>query len=80
MNNSIETNEDDFAALYENSFSDFESMEPGQSIETEIVSIAGDCIFLQLGGKSEGQLDTAELTDKDGNITVKEGDKIKVYF
>jgi small subunit ribosomal protein S1 len=80
MNNNIETNEDDFAALYENSFSDFESMEPGQSIETEIVSIAGDCIFLQLSGKSEGQLDTAELTDKDGNITVKEGDRIKVYF
>ena len=80
MNKSIETNEDDFADLYENSFTDFESMEPGQSIETEIVSITGDCIFLQLGGKSEGQLDTAELTDHDGNVSVKEGDRIKVYF
>ncbi|MBI9098075.1 MAG: S1 RNA-binding domain-containing protein [Spirochaetaceae bacterium] len=55
-------------------------MEPGQLIETTIVSISGDCIFLELSGKSEGQLDKAEMTDKDGNLTVKEGDKIKVYF
>ena len=56
------------------------SLEPGQSIETEIVSISGDCIFLQLSGKSEGVLDKAEMTDRDGNLTVKEGDRIKVYF
>ncbi|MBI9109500.1 MAG: S1 RNA-binding domain-containing protein [Spirochaetales bacterium] len=55
-------------------------MEPGQSIETEIVSISGDTIFLQLSGKSEGLLDTAEMIDKDGSISVKEGDRIKVFF
>ncbi|MCK5199456.1 MAG: S1 RNA-binding domain-containing protein, partial [Spirochaetales bacterium] len=55
-------------------------LEPGQLIEAEIVSISGDCIFLQLSGKSEGQLDAAEMTDKDGNLTVNEGDTIKAYF
>ncbi|RKX96676.1 MAG: 30S ribosomal protein S1 [Spirochaetes bacterium] len=56
------------------------SLEPGQLIETEIVSISGGYIFLQLSGKSEGLLDIAEMTDKDGNLSVKEGDKIKVFF
>ncbi len=78
-NNSVEK-EDNFATLFEHSFSEFKSMEPGQLIETEIVSISGDYIFLQLSGKSEGLLDIAEMTDKDGKLTVKEGDKIKAFF
>ncbi|MDC7235337.1 MAG: 30S ribosomal protein S1 [Spirochaetales bacterium] len=72
--------EEDFASLFENSYSAMEAMEPGQAIETDIVSISGDSIFLQLSGKSEGVLDKEELTDKDGNLTVKEGEQIKVYF
>ena len=75
-----QSNEDDFASLFESSYSDMESMEPGQSIETEILSISGDYIFLQLNGKSEGLLDAAEMTDRDGNLTVQEGDTIKVFF
>jgi small subunit ribosomal protein S1 len=72
--------EEDFAALFEDSYSAMESMEPGQAIETDIVSISGDSIFLQLSGKSEGVLEKEELTDKDGTLSVKEGDRIKVYF
>ena len=76
----IDNNEENFADLLENSISQINSLEPGQLIETKIVSISGNCIFLQLSGKSEGQLDIAEMTDKNGNLTVKEGDMIKVYF
>ena len=54
--------------------------EPGQEIETTIVQISGDTIFLDLSAKTEGTLDSAELKDKDGNLTVKEGDKIKAFF
>lgn len=72
--------EEDFAALFEGSYTAMESMEPGQAIETDIVSISGDSIFLQLSGKSEGVLEKEELTDKDGTLSVKEGDRIKVYF
>ena len=75
-----ELNEDNFADLLENSMSGVNPMEPGQLIEAEIVSISGGCIFLQLSGKSEGQIDAEELTDKDGKITVHEGDIIKAYF
>lgn len=80
MNNNIEENEENFADLLENSISGINRFEPGQLIEADIVSISGDCIFLQLSGKSEGQLDAAELMDKDGNLTVNEGDLIKAFF
>ena len=45
-----ENNEEDFASLFEDSFSDIKKMEPGQMIETEIVSISGGSVFLQLSG------------------------------
>ena len=54
--------------------------EIGQQIETKIVAITDDTIFLDLGLKSEGILDKSELTDENGNLSVKEGDSIKVYF
>lgn len=54
--------------------------EIGEAIETEIVAITDSTIFLDLSAKSEGVLDRAELADENGNISVKEGDKIKVYF
>lgn len=54
--------------------------EVGQQIETTVVAITDDTIFLDLGLKSEGFLDKAELCDENGDCSVKEGDKIKVYF
>lgn len=53
---------------------------PGQEIETSIVAISNDCVFLNLNSKSEGVMEKAELLDKDGNLTAKEGDTIKVFF
>lgn len=76
----LEEHKEDFATLFENSISEMDSLEPGQQIETTIVSISGDSIFLELGGKSEGILDRAELTDSDGKLTVEEGDQIKAFF
>ena len=55
-------------------------LEVGQEIETTVVAISGDSVFLDLNSKSEGVLDTAELLDKDGKITISENDKIKVFF
>ena len=59
-----ENKEEDFASLFEDSFSEIQKMEPGQMVETEIVSISGGSVFLQLSGKSEGVLDIEEVTDK----------------
>ncbi len=75
-----EENNNEFAELLNRSFTETESLTPGQQIETDIVSIAGDTVFLELNGKTEGVLDRAELADKDGNIQVEVGDRIKVFF
>lgn len=56
------------------------SFNPGEEIETSIVQISGDNIFIDLGLKSEGIVSKSEFTDENGNCSVKEGDKIKVYF
>ncbi len=52
----------------------------GERIDTVIVKITPDWIFIDLGAKSEGYLDKKEFTDEDGNLAVKEGDSITAYF
>ncbi len=55
-------------------------LEQGEQIETTIVSVTKDYIFLDLNTKSEGVLEASELTNDEGEISVKEGDKISVFF
>lgn len=52
----------------------------GEQLETTIVAITDSTIFIDLSAKSEGIVDRAELADENGEVSVKEGDKIKVYF
>jgi small subunit ribosomal protein S1 len=75
-----DTSAQSFATLFENSMTKMEKLQPGQMIETRIVSISKDCVFIELSGKSEGVLDRAEFTDANGKLTVQEGDPIKVFF
>ena len=55
-------------------------LEPGQKVEAKILKISGDWVFLDTGRKGEGVLERKELLDKDGNLTVKEGDTITAWF
>ena len=52
----------------------------GEKIDTIIVNITADWIFIDLGAKSEGYIDKKELLDDNGELTVKEGDPITAYF
>lgn len=72
--------EESFAEMFEKSFVQRSRLEPGQMVETIIVKISGDWVFLDLGGKGEGSLDKKELLDGEGNLTVKEGDQVRAYF
>ncbi len=73
-------NEESFADMFEKSFKKQGRLEPGQMVETTIVKISGDWIFLDLGGKGEGYLDKKEMVDEAGTMTVKEGDSVRAYF
>ncbi len=76
-----ESNEEQsFAELFEKSEVKKDYLTPGQKVDAVIVKITPEWVFLDLGGKSEGYLDRKEVTDPEGNLTVKEGDRITAYF
>jgi small subunit ribosomal protein S1 len=51
---------------------------PGDTVSGVVVKIAKDTIFVDLGGKSEGMVGTEEFLDRDGNVTVKKGDRLEL--
>ncbi len=55
-------------------------IKPGEKITATIVGIGQETTFLDVGGKSEGVLNSSELADKEGSFTKEIGDRIDVYF
>jgi len=53
---------------------------PGQKIKATIVGINSETTFLDVGGKSEGVLNSSELKDGEGNFRHQVGDVLDVYF
>ncbi len=51
---------------------------PGDTVSGVVVKINQDTIFIDLGGKSEGIAEKEEFLDKEGNLTLKEGDPVKL--
>ena len=49
----------------------------GDVVKGKIVSISRDAAFVDLGAKSDGVIDTIELRDADGKLTVAVGDEIE---
>lgn len=68
--------EEDFAAMFEASVK-ARRFERGQTIEGTIVAFGPDVAFVSVGGKSEAQIDLAELKDADGDVEVSVGDRIQ---
>lgn len=81
-NETVETpnGEENFAEMFEKSFKKQGRLEPGQMVEAMIVKISPEWIFLDMGGKGEGYLDRKEMTDEQGNLSVREGDTVRAYF
>jgi len=68
--------EEDFATLFDASVKT-RRFAQGQTIEGTIVAFGRDVAFVSVGGKSEAQIDLAELKDEDGDIEVSIGDRIQ---
>ena len=51
---------------------------PGDTVSGRVAKISKDTIFVDLGGKSEGIAAIQEFLDKDGNLTVQEGDRVEL--
>jgi small subunit ribosomal protein S1 len=71
--------EESFGALLERSGVG-ERLYPGQKVRAKVVSISGDLVYIDLGGKSEGAVDLSEFSDGKGKTGVREGDEITAFF
>src|SRR5580765_3608901 len=49
----------------------------GDMISGKVITIGKDAVFVDLGGKAEGQLDRGQVSDGDGKLLVKIGDTIE---
>ena len=67
--------EEDFGAMFEASVK-ARRFDRGQTIEGTIVAFGPDVAFVSVGGKSEAQIDLAELKDADGNLEMAVGDRL----
>ena len=77
-NRSKETNgEDDFRTLFEQSL---KSVQPGGIVKGKIVDITPTHVVVDVGYKSEGQIPVNEFFDHAGNIQVKVGEEVDVFF
>jgi len=76
----ITSGHESFADLFKDDSLSQKQLSPGQKIKATVVSVSQDTIFLDVGAKSEGYLDRKELEDETGDVTVKPGESLEVYF
>ena len=74
------SNNENFADLFKDDGPPKKQLSPGQKIKAVVVVVSQDSIFLDVGEKSEGFVDRKEVEDESGNVTVKAGDTLEVYF
>jgi small subunit ribosomal protein S1 len=71
----VNEHEEDFAAMFEAS-EKARRFERGQTIDGIVVAFGEEVAFVSIGGKSEAQIDVAELKDANGRFDVSVGDRI----
>ncbi|NOZ85122.1 MAG: 30S ribosomal protein S1 [Deltaproteobacteria bacterium] len=86
-NQTGETGEENFAELFESSYSTRMQFQEGSIVKGVVLKIeedkkdsSGGKVWVDIGYKSEGIIRLYEFKDVDGNINVKEGDNIEVFL
>jgi small subunit ribosomal protein S1 len=67
----------EFETLFEESL---RTVKPGGVVKGRVVGITATHVLIDVGYKSEGQIPIQEFTDRQGNVQVKVGDDVDVYF
>jgi len=68
---------EDFGQMFEESM---RSVKPGEIVRGRVVKIGAEVVTIDIGYKSEGHIPVSEFRQRDGTLTVSEGDEIDVYF
>jgi len=74
------TEDEDFAAMFAESERDKpKTKRPkiGDLVKGKVITVGKDAVFVDLGGKAEGQLERDQVSDKEGKLLVKVGDVIE---
>jgi small subunit ribosomal protein S1 len=77
--NSIAAEGQSFEQMLEESLS-ARKVQTDEVVQGRIIQITADYVIVDVGCKSEGQIPIEEFKDADGNMTVKEGDKVDVFI
>ncbi len=78
-NTSQNTKEESFEKMLEQSLKPQNQFMVGDRVVGKVVFISGDSVFINISGKSEAVIDTSELLDKNGHLSVAKGDEISAY-
>ena len=68
---------EDFGQMFEESM---RSVQPGEIVRGRVVNLGSEFVTIDIGYKSEGHVPLAEFRQRDGQLTVSEGDEVEVYF
>jgi small subunit ribosomal protein S1 len=74
------TDDEDFASMFAESERDkprAKRPKVGDVIQGKVITIGREAVFVDLGGKAEGQLEKGQVSDKEGKLLVKVGDTIE---
>ena len=73
--------QDDFAAMFAESERDAPKAKKrprvGDQVTGKVISISKDTVFVDVGGKAEGSLERAQVSDSEGKLLVKVGDSVE---
>lgn len=78
-NASHDIQDESFEKMLEQTLKPHNQFSVGDRVRGTIVFISSDSVFVNISGKSEAVIDTSELLDKNGNLTIQKGDEISAY-
>ena len=72
---------ENFADLFEQSTQSLKTgFNPGEKVDATVITVSANSVFIDVHAPSEGIIHKEEFRNKDGEVTVKEGDVVSAYF
>ncbi|MEZ4452259.1 MAG: S1 RNA-binding domain-containing protein [Nannocystaceae bacterium] len=72
--------DDDFASMFEataRSSAGARKLKVGEPVDGVVAAIGKDCVFLDIGARSEGRIPIEQLRDRQGKLSVGVGDRLR---
>lgn len=67
----------EFAEMFNDSI---KQLQVGEIVKGVVVQVGADIVLVDVGYKSEGVIQASEFLDENGDLTIKVGDEVRVFF